>query len=86
MTVGDGFYNLFKGYTWLRSGARNPSDNARYLSSYSAYYYTFPARRFSVRPATHKAVGLFYCHPEARRKERSDGIAIVTHSVNRVRI
>jgi len=68
MTVGGGFYNLFKGYTWLRSGARNPSDNARYLSSYGAYYYTFPARRFSVRPATHKAVGLFYCHPEARRR------------------
>ncbi len=66
--VGDGFYNLFKGYTWLRSGADMGGSYYAYYHSVDAVSYiaAYSCIKQAVRPATHKAVGLLCCHPEQR--------------------
>ena len=62
------FY-LFTGYTWLRSGHNVSEHCSPYLTACGALDIAFSARLLAVRPATRKAVVLFYCHPEARRKD-----------------
>ena len=53
---GDGFYNLLKGYTWLRSGADPDSYYAYYHSAVGmSYTAAYPERTLAVRPATHKS-------------------------------
>ena len=60
--VGDGFYNLLKGYTWLRSGADPDSYYAYYHSAVGmSYTAAYPERTLAVRPATHKS-GWIHCH------------------------
>ena len=59
MTVGGGFYNLFKGYTWLRSGNDGTAYHSQYLTASGASYSAYAARRLAVRPATHKKVHEF---------------------------
>ena len=52
--TGDGFYNLLKGYTWLRSGADPDSYYAYYHSAVGmSYTAAYPERTLAVRPATH---------------------------------
>ncbi len=58
--VGDGFYNLLTGYTWLRSGADLDAYYSQYLSASGAYNSAYDARRFSVRPALYNNRVLLY--------------------------
>ncbi len=37
--------------TWLRSGSVQNATGSQYLTASGAYYDTYAARRFSVRPA-----------------------------------
>ena len=53
------FFNLFD-RTWLRSGPDNHAYNSRYLTASGAYYSTYDARRFSVRPALYNNRVLLY--------------------------
>ena len=53
--TGDGFYNLLKGYTWLRSGADPDSYYAYYHSAVGmSYTAAYPERTLAVRPALYK--------------------------------
>ena len=59
MTVGDGFYNLFKGYTWLRSGNIAGAQIVQYLSASGVNCNAYSVCLLAVRPATHKLIHEF---------------------------
>ena len=49
---GDGFYNLFTGYTWLRSGDKDDSPHrSNYMTCADKRFFTFSATELAVRPA-----------------------------------